>query len=180
MKILFSFIILIASTSNLVLAQDNKLSVKLEIIPSLKDIFKGQEFTLLLFSDSLEERVVIKSDTVTFAVPLFDSLILDVQCHVDIKSFSKSYFATYKIEKNKSSKITSVKFKFPVDCQYNLQGIDRKCPKCHKPDKVIPICYGLPMYDENGNKIGPKCYSAGCMVSECDPSWYCERDKYKF
>lgn len=71
------------------------------------------------------------------------------------------------------------------------------CPICHKNDKVLPIVYGLiskiTYRDKNGNftdKKGKiisreesekvKYKSGGCIVSDCQPNWFCERDQAEF
>jgi len=164
----------------MVSAQNNRLHVKVDILPQLKGIFKGQEITLILYSDSVKEVSLLNSDTATFEIPQIDSIVLSIRSHIYSDTFTKSYYSFYKIERDKSKTQTNADLKFPDACQYNIQGTDRRCPKCHKTDKVLPICYGLPMYDEKGNKQGPKCYSAGCIVSDCDPNWYCERDALRF
>ncbi|KAF2517035.1 hypothetical protein [Flavobacterium foetidum] len=71
------------------------------------------------------------------------------------------------------------------------------CPICKKNDQVIPIVYGLSvtsdysdkkgnLTDKNGNiiskeenkKITHK--QGGCVVSECQPNWFCQLDKLDF
>lgn len=79
-------------------------------------------------------------------------------------------------------------------CPYENTEQENKCPKCGKKNKVIPIVYGLisnvyfvnkkgQKIDKNGKKITTeekKYYSGGCVVSECQPNWYCGRDKTEF
>jgi len=68
-----------------------------------------------------------------------------------------------------------VQFESPP-CEYDKHKDDRTCPICGKQDRVVPIVYGLvvgPMDTKNF-------YYAGCLVTDCDPNWYCKRDKYKF
>jgi hypothetical protein len=64
------------------------------------------------------------------------------------------------------------------------------CPVCKKRDKVIPIRYGLigeirnkkgELVDGKGNKIIEEKYKpGGCVVTDCQPNWYCERNKKDF
>ncbi len=55
----------------------------------------------------------------------------------------------------------------------------RFCPKGHSND-LIPIVYGLPgkklvKQSENGKvKLG------GCIVTDCDPKWYCKNHQIEF
>lgn len=53
------------------------------------------------------------------------------------------------------------------------------CPYGHK-DQIIPIGYGLPT--EKGLRLAEKgkIYLGGCMITECDPRWYCKKHKISF
>jgi len=81
-------------------------------------------------------------------------------------------------------------------CPYEKTKNNR-CPVCKKTDKTIPIVYGLiiEITDANPNIIETngvriisdtpiikkkKYKSGGCVVSDCQPSWFCERDDKKF
>ena len=69
-------------------------------------------------------------------------------------------------------------------CIYDASLNDKTCPVCHKTDKVIPIKYGL-LITEKGKKkketgSSDEFYSGGCVITGCDPNWYCKRDKTKF
>lgn len=79
-------------------------------------------------------------------------------------------------------------------CPYKNSEQKPECIKCGKKDKVIPIVYGFissvyfvnkkgQKIDKNGNVITTKekkYHAGGCVVSECQPNWYCERDKTEF
>ncbi len=76
---------------------------------------------------------------------------------------------------------TIVKCKFPGDCIYNKDFSDRKCPKCHKSDKVITLVHGDPIIDPHtGEPTAKHVQWATSEVSGCDPAWYCDRDKLEF
>ncbi|RZK12258.1 MAG: hypothetical protein EOO46_03785 [Flavobacterium sp.] len=84
-------------------------------------------------------------------------------------------------------------------CPY--QGKDNKvCPFCKKSNAVIPIVYGMiakvKFKDKDGNSINAnglritsedlkkkdedEYISGGCVVKECQPYWFCKRDKKEF
>ena len=66
-------------------------------------------------------------------------------------------------------------------CKYDKNKKDRTCPKCRKKDQSIPIAYGLLV--DTGKKSKQKekeFFTGGCVISGCDPNWYCKRDKIKF
>lgn len=66
------------------------------------------------------------------------------------------------------------------NCIYNKSLKDKTCPICHKKDKTIPIVYGL-VIDSGNKKRKKKNYlNGGCKITNCDPNWFCERDKIKF
>ena len=67
---------------------------------------------------------------------------------------------------------------FPPFCKYNNK--DGICPVCNKKDKVIPIVYGYPgkRLIKNSNK--GNLIIGGCMITGCDPDWYCKRDENEF
>ena len=59
---------------------------------------------------------------------------------------------------------------------------DGICPVCKKTDEVIPIRYGL-ITTKIGKDKKPskrKYKSGGCMISDCQASWFCERDQKEF
>lgn len=59
---------------------------------------------------------------------------------------------------------------------------DGVCPICKRTDEVIPIHYGLIISKiQKGKKPAKrKYYPGGCVILDCQASWYCERDKKKF
>lgn len=78
---------------------------------------------------------------------------------------------------------TTINLEYVRNCPYDESINKNVCPKCHKKNAVIPILYGLP-YSKNGEDPakgnGKKFLLAGCLVSDCDPNWYCRRDKIRF
>ncbi len=58
--------------------------------------------------------------------------------------------------------------------------IPRICPNGNHSNNIIPIVYGLP-----GKKLMKKAEKGkvrlgGCIISECDPKWYCKIHKKSF
>ena len=70
----------------------------------------------------------------------------------------------------------NIKIVFPSPCPYDSLMKDKTCPICRKSNKVIPIVYGLPI----GKLDKKNFYYAGCVITSCDPTWYCKRCKKKF
>lgn len=75
--------------------------------------------------------------------------------------------------------VTQLNISYPPRCKYsiNKKGI---CPVCHQKDQVIKIVYGYP--SDKGVEAADqgKVMLGGCIISYCDPQWYCKRDKEKF
>lgn len=78
---------------------------------------------------------------------------------------------------------TTIKLDIHRYCKYDETLKNKTCPVCHKSNKVVPILYGL-LISKNGSSPmtdEPKRFKAGgCMVTGCDPNWYCKRDKTEF
>lgn len=92
-------------------------------------------------------------------------------------------------ERVKNNKTLNLNIDYSISCEYDKSIDNKVCPICQKEDKVIPIVYGLVMkeaivIDKDGkpfNKNKKRTYfPGGCIVTECDPNWYCERDKNQF
>lgn len=60
------------------------------------------------------------------------------------------------------------------NCKYNVSKNNKTCPKCKKSNRVVPVTHGFLSYDN-------KSFSLGCLiVSDCEPNWFCKRDKLLF
>jgi hypothetical protein len=84
-------------------------------------------------------------------------------------------------------------------CPYQQKN-NKICPFCKKDDTVIPIVYGLiaeikpknedentintnglRMTSQDSGKSKKKKYkSGGCVIRDCQPYWFCERDEKEF
>ncbi len=73
---------------------------------------------------------------------------------------------------------TYVNIFYPTFCEYSKSK--SKCPKCSKKDKVVPIVYGYPSEKMLVKMKKGKIHLGGCMVSGCDPKWFCKRDETEF
>ncbi|MET0637945.1 MAG: carboxypeptidase regulatory-like domain-containing protein [Chitinophagaceae bacterium] len=84
---------------------------------------------------------------------------------------------------------TSMNLIYSVYCRFDKSAGDKRCPICRKDDTVIPIRYGLngvtvPKVGqqalENQNQLKDEFFPGGCLVTSCDPNWYCKRDQLEF
>lgn len=110
------------------------------------------------------------------------SQIIDIHSSIRVGKYDKTFSSLIDFEIFKDS-ITRLTINFPEDCKSNRNALSITCPKCKRTDKILPIVYGLtvPLFDETGKLIKSEpFYSGGCMVTKCDASWYCNRDRLKF
>lgn len=62
-------------------------------------------------------------------------------------------------------------------CPYAKAGQDPSCVEGHK-DSIIPVQYGLPSGKEMKQRVERgELKLGGCLVSDCDPYYYCTRHK---
>jgi Carboxypeptidase regulatory-like domain len=73
------------------------------------------------------------------------------------------------ITNNKTTKLNAA---FPKQCE----GIEMKCTRGHT-DLLIPIQYGLPSTELIMEADMGKVRLGGCLVTHCDPKWYCKKHK---
>ena len=74
--------------------------------------------------------------------------------------------------------IIDLKINYPPTCKYDKKN--KSCPVCQMKDKVIPIAYGLPSAGLLKDAKKGKVRIGGCLITGCDPHWYCKRDKIEF
>jgi hypothetical protein len=63
------------------------------------------------------------------------------------------------------------------DC---YSGKSKVCQIGNHTDSVIPIVYGLPREKLMKKADKGKVKLGGCLVTECDPKWYCKKHKKSF
>ena len=66
-----------------------------------------------------------------------------------------------------------------AECEYDKLG-QPSCPICNKTDEAISIFYGEPTKGTLRKAKKGSILIGGSTVSNCDPYWYCKRDKSKF
>lgn len=66
-------------------------------------------------------------------------------------------------------------FVYPNPCVPSI----KKCPENHT-DNIIPIVYGLPNKKMIRKAERKKIFLGGCLITGCDPEWYCPKHKLTF
>jgi hypothetical protein len=76
----------------------------------------------------------------------------------------------------------TLKLSFTVPFKCNYDKGNKTCPICKKSDLVVPIVYGLILEtrSKRRKKKELEFHSGGCVISGCDPNWYCKRDDKEF
>ncbi len=89
---------------------------------------------------------------------------------------------TFKNTELRKKDTISLKLPYALTCKYDKSKDNRTCPTCKKEDEVIPISYGLniDITKKDEEKKEKKYKSGGCVVTDCDPNWYCKRDALDF
>lgn len=105
------------------------------------------------------------------------------------------YDELFKLIENKSKRKSSFNLKewlgklFKLESKAQTVKIDPlrdepvpPCPKCKKPDEVIPIAYGrFPDNSELGVMVEQgKVHRGGCEIRPGIPLWYCKKCKIEF
>jgi hypothetical protein len=76
---------------------------------------------------------------------------------------------------------TNLSINYPTkSCQYNLTRNTKVCPIMMHKDKIVPISYGLPTRRTFRIANRSKVYLGGCVITDCDRNWYCDRHKLRF
>ncbi len=76
------------------------------------------------------------------------------------------------------SSVVELYIKFPPYCKFNRMF--KICPICEKADKVVPVVYGYPSKKGLRQSKRGKIALGGCIMTDCDPHWYCKRDNKFF
>lgn len=170
--ILFIALCLVGQQS---IGQNSKISGRL-IVKNKGNKKNIVENTMVVItSDSIQKFTTVDKN-LNFS---FDSLISDTY-NIQVKTIFYYQDTTFYNIVLKDNELIKLKIPYPPFCIYrNTKG--KFCPICRKKDKVIPILYGLMIFNpEEPEKQEDEYYPGGCMVSGCDPNWYCKRDKKEF
>ena len=72
---------------------------------------------------------------------------------------------------------TFLDIRFP--CPFGVVKSKKVCPLGHKDD-IVRIEYGLPSMKTSKKADKGKIELGGCIVTGCDPIWYCKKHKIRF
>jgi hypothetical protein len=165
-------------------AQTGKLQVKIDILPELKDVFINSQIQIDIDDTIRRKNSFVKSNgSIVFDFLPAGTTGISLIGHGKTTGFERTYYLSVDSIDIINGSMRSITIQFPKNCEYNRRGRNNMCPQCKRSDKVLPIRYGLaiPFYDERGKiRKEPRSHPGGCDVSDCDPGWYCERNKLEF
>jgi len=166
------FIILILSGFDLY-----AISVKLKIIT--KHSGRGIPYVIVKINYDGQDKTIKGGYSDDNGLCQFDSLPVGLY---DIKTSMIGYpSALLKSVTIKSD--TTIVIELDNNCKYNYTD-SKICPRCNDSIKVIPIRYGLVIRNSKRhrklNNRRSKVYYGGCIVTGCDPHWYCKKHRLKF
>ena len=156
-------------------AQVHNLRIRIKLLPEFENIIKYEDINIQSKGKYTRIGNLIVFDTLSE-----DSYFVRFGVKVMIDQNEQSFVSFIPI-KFSDKKDLNLTITFPEDCPYNRSSASRVCPKCKDKKHVVPIRYGLPVYDSLGNV--PWKYEhelRGCLVPECPPHWYCRRHKLDF
>jgi hypothetical protein len=91
-------------------------------------------------------------------------------------------FYKFKNTELRKNNTISIKIPYSLTCKYDKSKDNKTCPICKKEDEVTPISYGLgaETTKKGEEKKEEKFKPGGCVVTDCDPNWFCKRDNLEF
>jgi hypothetical protein len=151
------------------------------LIVDKKDSKTVAKHTIILLQSKKNNKFVFLQPDLTFRI---DSLNPDT---VSIKLSTVFYFRDTIVSDIviRNDMKLNLEIKYPPSCVFDHSKDNKTCPVCGKKDQTIPIIYGLLVDTGKGKKKNKKeagidYYVGGCVISGCDPHWYCKRDDKKF
>lgn len=156
-------------------AQTGKITGKLNLLDFENKDFVLNNVYLILTSNNFKDSVKLNED---FSFN-FNNLPADT-FYISFSLCSYPYDSRYRIY-IRHSENEKVNINYASTCPYDKTN-DAVCPICKMKDEVIPISYGLIASKIEKDKKPRKreYYPGGCLISDCQASWYCERDKKEF
>lgn len=147
------------------------------IVNNKDDIKNIADRTMIMLRVNNYQRIAVVDKDLNFS---FDSLKTDTS---EIRVTTTFYYqdTTIKNVVLKDNETTHIEIQYPPFCIYDKTKKDMTCPICSKQGEVIPIVYGLIVNTRRKSKKRQQEFKAGgCVVSGCDPNWYCKRDDKEF
>jgi hypothetical protein len=175
MSIKLKLLLLFLMSFSLVHSQTGKITGKLNLLDLENKDFVRDSTYIIVTSKSIHDSVKLDDD---FSFH-FNNLPADT-FYISFSRRSYPHDYRYLIYLNDAEN-KKINIEYWSTCPYDRTK-DGICPICKKKDEVIPIHYGLlaSKIEKNKKPSKTKYYPGGCLVFDCQASWFCERDKKEF
>lgn len=156
-------------------SQTGSITGKLNLLDSENKSIVLENVYIILTSKNIQDSVKLDED---FSFH-FNNLPSDT-FYISFSRRSYPYDSRYLIYLSNDEN-EKVNIDYYSTCPYDKTK-DGICPICKRKDEVIPIRYGLlaGKIEKNETPSKRQYYPGGCVVFDCQASWYCERDKKEF
>jgi hypothetical protein len=153
-------------------AQTGVVKGKLILKNTDEEKYLAKKITAVLKSSSQVDSVLVNKDlTYEFENVKSDTINIRVVPHSYPFGIRYTFFVA-------QGETKYFEMEYSPVCQYSKSMGDRTCPTCKKKNKVLPILYGLIFFQNR--REARKYYLGGCVVYDCQPSWFCKRDETMF
>ena len=145
---------------------------KLGIIQKRDSLLNFKYLTVLLIKDSSEVKGTIPAKSGEFSIKEVPKGIYSlVMRQIGFRdAFTDNIVVS-------DGKTTELNLNYPPPCEFVYgKNAEVKCIGGHT-DNIIPIVYGLPTKRTMNRAKKGLVRLAGCIVSECDPQYYCKMHK---
>lgn len=153
-------------------SQTGKITGKLNLLDIENKDFVLDNMYLLLISKNIRDSVKLNND-LSFH---FNNLPSDT-FYISFSRRSYPYDNRFVFHLGDGEE-KKVNIDYSSTCPYEKTK-DGICPICKRKDKVLPIVYGL-IVETIENKKVRKYKPGGCVIFDCQPGWFCERDNNEF
>lgn len=137
--------------------------------------FENSPFVNISLTKNIDKKIIqfTNSDTVgNFEFQNIPQGVYDL--NFSFIGYSNYTYKNIAIHKDST---TYLLIQFP--CPNGTKSVKKKCPFGHR-DNIIPIIYGLPSEKSLKKADQGKIELGGCIVTECDPKWYCKTHRIKY
>jgi hypothetical protein len=176
------FLIVLIMGSHLCISQTIRIEGKIVLGNENDKVLVIEKTKIILKQNGFEQIATVNNELgFSFEINSFEMIEITAIPKGIGNISGRSY--TFKNIEMRESDTIKIDFPYSLTCKYDKSIENKTCPICKKQDEVIPISYGLISEESNklleGNNTN-KYKSGGCVVSDCDPNWFCQRDKLDF
>jgi hypothetical protein len=130
--------------------------------------------TIYLFQGDSLLTGTVSDEQGNYSIKIPETGIYDLK--MEFIGYRNQVVRDLKLESTKTKKLDIT---FPEPCIISEYQLNKICPNGHK-DGIIPIVYGLPKQRTMRKAEKGKLRLGGCIITGCDPKWYCKKHEIEF